>query len=180
MIIMARRRTRRGTDIKGRADALLTAVLRSREKDFTTMTGAEQEIVNGAANFRELNKYFNNAAARIVKESNDWLQKQELLRFLCTLDRDHWDSGIALAEWCAMSDVGFDSGILTRIMKEADMEKVPPEWIAAAQLKDKTEDASKQESRRSGLGLDAAMLGDPTPSPDRRPNNDFRINRGLI
>lgn len=162
---MARRSAQRQA-FEDRIPRLLSAVFSGRENAYKTINGAEEEIVKHAARFRKLDSESGGMAVKIINETSGWAPKQELLRFLCSLDEDDWDMGLVLARWCATSEIGFDSGILSRVMEQARIEKMPVEWIAAAVMDEKKFkfdengellDPSKPKEREK-LRLDKGML----------------------
>ena len=123
--------------LEDRIPRLLSAVLSGHEDSYRTVNGAEDEIVKNAARFRRLNEKTGGKAAEIINETAGWMPKQEMLRFLCSLDEDDWNMGLELARWCATSEIGFDSGILSRVMEQARLEDTPVEWVAAAVMDEK-------------------------------------------
>lgn len=131
------RRQNRMQVFEDRIPRLLSAVLSGHEDSYKTINGAEEEIVKNAARFRRLDKKTGGKAAKIIEETAGWTPKQEMLRFLCSLDESDWDMGLELARWCATSEIGFNSGVLSRVMEQARLEDTPVEWVAAAVMDEK-------------------------------------------
>lgn len=144
--------------MESRIDSLLNAVLYKREKNRSTINGAEQDIIRNAENFRLMNDWSDGKAEKIVRSASGWMQKQELMRFLSSVtDKKRWSSALSLAEWASASDLSFRSGVLTNIMIEADKQGVPPEWIAAEKLNDKEPPAKPEPHTEFHINEDALL-----------------------
>jgi hypothetical protein len=129
-----------------RADRLLNAVKSGSERKFSTINGDEQLIVDHAQRFRDLNAWSRGKAYKLVDGSVGWTQKQEVLKFLSLTPEDHWQQALNLVEYCGTADLSFNSGILERILKRAEADGVPPEWIADETLHDlKPQDANRKD-----------------------------------
>lgn len=137
MVTEMSRQYNRMQALEDRIPRLLKAVLSGHEDSYRTVNGAEDEIVKNAARFRRLDKKTGGKAVKIIDETAGWMSKQELLRFLSSLDEDDWEMGLELARWCATSEIGFDSGVLSRVMDQARLENTPVEWVAAAVMDEK-------------------------------------------
>lgn len=152
--------------LEDRIPRILHAVRTGKEKSFRALNGAELQIVDGAANYRALDRWSNGQATEIIDSTAGWLPKQEMLRFFCQLDKGDWPQGLCLAKWCSTREIGFDVGVLSRVMAEAKREKLPVEWIAASEMDEKKFrfdengnliDDSKP-AKHGGLHLDRSML----------------------
>lgn len=152
--------------LEDRIPRILSAVRSKNEKSFNALNGAELQIVNGAANYRALDSWSNGQATKIIDSTAGWLPKQEMLRFFCSLKKPDWGQGLALAKWCSTREIGFDVGVLSRVMTEAKREKLPVEWIAASEMDEKKfrfdENGEMIDDSNptggSGLHLDRSML----------------------
>lgn len=144
-------------NIESRIDRLLNDVMYKREHGFSTINADEQAIIKNAENFRLMDGWSHGKAEQIVKSSRGWMQKQELLRFLSsTTDKTKWSNALSLAEWAAASDLSFNSGVLNKIMINAEEQGVPPEWIAAEELNDKKPETKEHED--SGFHINKEAL----------------------
>ena len=80
--------------MESRIDSLLNAVLYKREKNRSTINGAEQDIIRNAENFRLMNAWSDGKAEKIVRSAFGWMQKQEPCRVGVRVRP-------VLQEWCA-------------------------------------------------------------------------------
>ena len=122
--------------IDERMDALLRAVRSGNEHKVHTINGAEQSIVDNAGRFRALDEWSRGKASDLVDRSIGWMQKQEVMRFLSTIDESQWQQALNLVEYCGTADLSFNGGVLNEIMMRAHSDAVPPEWIADEMLHD--------------------------------------------
>lgn len=123
--------------ISGHIDQLVSAIKTHSESSFDTMGGAEQEIIDNADALRSMDRKSGGMVFDIIGQTNDWMAKQEMMRFLCTLPEPDWEQGLDLIQWCTTSKIGLNVGVLNRIMNKAKREGMPIEWIAAAELDEK-------------------------------------------
>ena len=142
--------------MEARASRLLSAVLSGREDVWSPINGDERDIVNGAQEFRDLDSWSRGKAGRLIENASGWMQKQEILRFLSTVDKEDGQRALNLVEYVQWSDLSYDSGVLDRIMTRAKTENVPPEWIAAETLNDLP--TSSTDDSPGGMMLDRRML----------------------
>lgn len=152
--------------LEDRIPKILSAVRSGREKSFNALNGAEMQIVEGAANYRSLDRWANGQATKIIGSTAGWLPKQEMLRFFCSLDREDWDQGLALAKWCSTREIGFDVGVLSRVMAEAKREKLPVEWIAASEI----------DEKKFRFDENGELIDESKPAPENR----LRLDRRLL
>jgi len=152
--------------LEDRIPKILSAVRSGREKSFNALNGAEMQIVEGAANYRSLDRWANGQATKIIDSTAGWLPKQEMLRFFCSLDREDWDQGLALAKWCSTREIGFDVGVLSRVMAEAKREKLPVEWIAASEI----------DEKKFRFDENGELIDESKPAPENR----LRLDRRLL
>lgn len=120
-----------------KATELLEAIKHNRESSITAGNNAETIIKRHADDLRAINRYSGGRAYELISGINDGMAKYEVMRFLSTIGEEDYDKGLDLAQWCMTSEVGFDNGVLNRILNESKNEGLPIEWIASSMLGEK-------------------------------------------
>ena len=123
--------------MESRVEGLFYAVRTGTEDSITPGNNTETIVKEHAQNLRDVNNHSGGKVWDIIEDVSSWPAKSEIMRFLSTLPHEDWDRGIDLAQWMMTSEVGFDFGVLTRILNEAKKESLPIEWVAAAEMDEK-------------------------------------------
>lgn len=123
--------------MESRTQQLFRAVRSGTEDTITPGNNTETIVKDHAQNLRDVNRHSRGKVWKIIESTAGWNAKSELMRFLSVLPHEDWDRGIDLAQWMMTSEVGFDFGVLDRILSEAKREALPIEWVAAAEMDEK-------------------------------------------